>query len=437
MSETESEKGWVAVVGEGDEAQEYAVQWLSAESRLDGVAWLDFGYAGLSPEMKLGAPVSLRHGNSEKIKLVIAGGDANQRCIRAARADQLTHSPDNSQQDRLVLFQRTEGESIWDVLHSVASDKLLASEIHETDIDIEKLNEACPVGWCMIVPERLPQPAKIIHALKNVALASDRLIAGFVRTIAQIEGRAAGLYVDDASISAKRCLELSDKWYVAPNSLTSSNERRTRIRRDIRVEYPTSYAQQLIDPGIRVLSGEEIDDDDPIPVAPVSVKTGEWQWFAESVATRIEFDAGRESDPNLAVTLDLVESSTWVPYMGTGGGVILVGEIKEAGDDSHMIGIVEPTEKEFGRLAEWKLGNVDMFLVYEAAPGFVRDERSAFIARWKTGDCVLFCVDAQGSAVILGALGKPQTEKDGDPNIQLMGDLLRISVTEKVEVERE
>lgn len=436
-----NEIGWVAVVGEGDEIQECRVQWLSAASCLGGIAWLNIGYAGLSPEAKIGTPVCLRHEDSEKIKLVIVGSDLDQRCISAAHADHLTQPFENTQQHRWSLFQRIEGESIWDVLRSVTSDddKLLASEINEADIDIEKLNESCPVGWCMVVPERLPLPEKLTHAIKNIVLASDGLVAGLVRTISQIEVRTAGVYFDEASISAKRCLALSDKWYFSPSAVTNPNERRTRIQRDLRVEDPTSYMEQLFDPNVRILSGDEIGDTDPIPVAPISIKAGEWQWFAETVVTRIDFDVGNESDPNIAVTLDLVEAFSWVSNMRTGvGGVLLVGEVEEeGGDDKHTIGIVAPPENLFGALTEWKLGNIDMLLVYEAAPGFVREERSAFLARWKKGDHVLFYVDAQGSAVILGALGKPQTEEDGNPNVRLMGDLLRISVTDKVEVEKE
>ena len=435
-----NEIGWLAVVGEGDRKQELKVRWLSAASCLGGVAWLNIGYAGLSPEIRLGTPVCLKHENSEKIKLVVVGSDPSQGWIRASHADHLTQLSENTQQHRWSLFQRIEGESIWDVLRSVTSDddKLLASEINEADIDIEKLNQACPVGWCMAVPERLPLPVKLTHAIKNIVLASNGLVAGLVRTISQIEARTAGVYFDEGSISAKRCLTLSDKWNFAPNKVTSTKERRTRIQRDLRVTNPTSYMEQLFDPDVRIFSGDEIGDTELIPVAPVSIKAGELQWFAESVVTRIDFDASSEGDHNFAVTLDLVEAFSWVPSIRTGGRVLLVGEVEEkSGDDKHTIGIVSPPENLFGPLTEWKLGNIDMLLIYEAAPGFVREEQSAFLARWKKGDRVLFYVDAQGSAVILGALGKPQTEEDGNPNVHLMGDLLRISVTDKVEVEKE
>ncbi len=434
-----------AWVSDASPLGERLVTRLEAVARLGGEAWLNLSFADLSPDATLGTAFHLKLRDragiaqtvftdadgekTRKIEFVVAGVGPDRSYLRAVRTDHLIRPAVETSPGHFVLYQRGDRELLWDFLHRIAGAKRIAKELRETDVDIKALNDACPHGWCVAVPGRLPRPAGFAHALDAMAAAGGA-VCGLVRTVAHAEGRIAGVYVDKDSIDAGRCLALSDKWRVAPVPPDSPRGRRTRIRRDEFLE-PTEAAKQLFDPNKRHLA---VGDDTLLPVAPVSVTVGEWSWFAVAVSTHIDLDAGNgsgdESAPNanIGVTLDLVEASSWVPSAGATGATILIGQVHCAADDDYAICIAPPlddTKRELGPLADWVLGGEakDAWLrVYEAAPGFVRPGQSAFCAQWRPADLVLFCVDAGGSAVILGALGRPLIEEGRKPCVSIMGN---------------
>ena len=306
----------------------------------------------------------------------------------------------------------------------------LAGVLKDADIDDEEMDAACPPGWCVAIPGRLPPPAGLARVIDSMVLRAGGAVAGLVRTVAHAKAYLAGVYVDETSISG-RCIALSEGgWRVLPVSPGSTGGRRTRIQKRAMLPEPAAEAAQLFDPDVRCLAA---GTDDPLPVSPVSVAVGDWRWFATAASVQIDLDVGaeggdsddEESKPpaNVTVTLDLVEASSWALSAGAAGATVLIGRIDDkAIDDPYAIGLSPPEDPDLGPHADWVLGGDLPLWVFEAASGFVRPKQSAFCARWRPGDLVLFCVDTRGTAVILGALGRPLTEEAGEPCVSIMGD---------------
>ena len=328
-----------------------------------------------------------------------------------------------------VLYQRLDDEAAWPFMRRVAAPEQLTDSLHIRDGMMERIEEICPAGLCLAVQNFLPPQARFTRML-NALAGRGGAVAGWVRTLVSDEYRLAGIYPD----TPDQHHELASEYWSPPLlGLAGSDALRIQCsRRETFWKDPSEAIDKLLDPEIRNLW----TDDDPVPVAPGTVKLHGRTWFATGVTTRVVFDSPyldeKEDRQNVVTTLDLADVSAmslgqYQPPQIT----MLIGCYDGYVEDglNNLVCIVPPSDDiqvspPLEPLLNWTLGESNDYVAgCQVASGFVRDDEQAFYARWERGDLVLFGVSTAGPAVVHGALRRtvPQLETEDAPAVTIMG----------------
>ena len=314
--------------------------------------------------------------------------------------------------------QREEGEGAWPFAQRVAraAGVELVSDHDNADFVLDHLEEACPLGFCVLIRPGVPAPVRFARAMDFVFHRAGVGVLGTVRTLAGHEYRLVGAC--EAGVVE---LTTAEDWTFGgwPEAVKAT-KRGAEVIGDL-------------------LAGERCYG--AIPLCPGVVSIDRHRMFATEVATEVRLDDGEVSTRMELVDLSIesvVRARQWE------GATTLLGVYSdEQPGDPHLVCIgpatddasrgdtsaygFEMTDEAHGELADkpstsrylaplrsWRLLGERSKVLYalQAAPGFVEADASAFYAEWRAGDQILFDVDASGVVMVRGAPRRTLGEHD-------------------------
>ena len=445
---------------QGDErAEEATVSTLIVGAYVGNGAWLDLVLTGLSGEIPLGARVDLEpHQSLEEMNLsipelkvigLLESHPRSRRSVRTVRSDHEIEQNVDPADPHVVVHQRHQDDDVWTFIATLAAPLKMPDKCLAHHVDPKRLERLFPIDTCIAVPEGRSARHRfegILHAMPSGAGSLT-----LVHTMAKAESRLAGVHPRREETSAPECIALdASKWQLVPE--TPAPETATRIERKMPWKNPGEATRWIF--GVRddeyeqrALVYEKTEyEKEVIPISPVTIEFNGQTWFASGVTTKIDLseDIDTHEEPNVFTRLELKNIHGPLASQVQPARKMLIGEIAEetVTDSSPWIPIA-PTKFEgddvIASLARWSIPEGQeskVIWAIQSAPGFVRDDGSAFYARWLPGDLVVFDVStgAGSPALIYGALRRqdPTLEADDAADVALRGKKIGLHAGDRV-----
>ncbi len=376
-------------------------QTFAVVARLGGEVWVEIGVPideeTETPTFGGAMTAGLRNTSAdvctdlpEDVDLEVRGWRREDRglVLQARRADHLDAGRDFPFTEGgagIDIVQREQDEGAWPFVRRVAhaAGVGLVDDHDDRDLDLDRLEEACPVGSCLAMQSGAPADVRFAEAVHVLAHQAHVALLGTVRTLAESRYRLVG--VCEAGMMD---LGAGDTW---------KSSGWPTVAREMK-----SNAQILRD----LFTGERRHG--AIPLQPGPVRVGRYPMFSRQVTTRVRLDDG-EARTTLVLADVAMESVDRSRRCGRSPTLLGVYSADQP-DDPHLVGISPAGDKDsaaggpLAPLAQWRLLGEEsqMLCALQSAPGFVEDE-TAFYAEWQAGDHVLFDIDDAGVAMVRGA----------------------------------
>ena len=451
----------------GDGAAEEVVRpvaAVTAVARLDGGAWLDVELAGAAlldvglgdTAVPLGTAVELRRegGDNGGLEFLVTGGaevGGGRRAVRMMRKEHLgaggaaTVDGDGWEVGRRSLWQRAKGQGAWDFLGRTGSSVCLAERLDVRDGKLEVVEEACPVGWC-VVTEGGVSGEGVLKGVVDALSQRHLMVAGLVRTVAESRYRLAGVYEGKEDRGQRVDLSAGGE-YWKPVGAEAGGEFESmmccRVTSSIGVEDPDGYLEGIFDGERRSLGKRGVDGREShlCPVGPCTVWMGGEAWFAVETSIRIGLERGANGDGEVVRTLALVRSGALRGgrrrmRQRFGGGTTLIGVVEEPAKEGAVVLLGPPgpgtVDERVRFLACWDAPLGVPIAAVQAGPGFVGESGWGLYAPLRVGDLVVFDVGGGGTVVVRGGVHRP-IEEAGEATISIIGERLVLKGDVRIE----